>query len=260
MLRNSTKLMVLSTLFQMIRKSLISLNASQRLSSTLSPKINPVQEKLLEERCILVDENDREIGSDSKRNCHTLDDRGQSPLHRAFSLFIFNEKNELLMQQRSDEKITFPGLWTNTCCSHPLAVSEEQDLNNEAIGVRRAAQRRVLNELGILPEHCPTEEMVFLTRILYSAPSQCGQWGENELDYILFLKTKALKFEPNPNEVKAVTFLKANQLDEFIRERAKLTPWFSLLARSFLPKWWANLENIEQYKDHASIHKFPFEG
>ena len=90
--------------------------------------LDPVQEALLNEQCILVDENDQEIGQASKRQCHLIDRKsGISPLHRAFSLFIFNQNNELLMQQRSDTKITFPGRWTNTCCSHPLFVPQERD-------------------------------------------------------------------------------------------------------------------------------------
>jgi isopentenyl-diphosphate delta-isomerase len=71
--------------------------------------LDPVQEALLQEQCILVDEQDRPRGQASKRECHLLDAEGESPLHRAFSLFVFNEKNELLMQQRSNTKITFPG-------------------------------------------------------------------------------------------------------------------------------------------------------
>ena len=78
--------------------------------SSSAQKLDPVQGALLQEQCILVDENDRALGQASKRECHTLDAAtGLSPLHRAFSLFVFNERNELLMQQRSDAKITFPG-------------------------------------------------------------------------------------------------------------------------------------------------------
>ncbi len=65
---------------------------------------------MLQEPCILVDENDVAVGQASKRECHMRDASGNSPLHRAFSLFVFNDKDELLMQQRSKEKITFPGM------------------------------------------------------------------------------------------------------------------------------------------------------
>ena len=84
--------------------------APRRAMSSSAQKLDPVQEALLQEQCILVDESDRALGQASKRECHTLDAAtGLSPLHRAFSLFVFNERNELLMQQRSDAKITFPG-------------------------------------------------------------------------------------------------------------------------------------------------------
>ena len=71
-------------------------------------------------------------------------------LHRAFSVFLFNTRGELLLQQRSDAKITFPGHWTNTCCSHPLSVAGELE-ETEAMGVKRAAQRKLQHELGIMP-------------------------------------------------------------------------------------------------------------
>ena len=70
-------------------------------------------------------------------------------LHRAFSVFLFNAKGELLLQQRSDEKITFPGMFTNTCCSHPLMKADELEIGDCHIGVRRAAQRKLGHELGI---------------------------------------------------------------------------------------------------------------
>ena len=65
---------------------------------------------LYKEQCILVNENDQELGSASKRTCHLKDPfTHKAPLHRAFSLFIFNKENQLLLQQRSDTKVTFPG-------------------------------------------------------------------------------------------------------------------------------------------------------
>ena len=74
--------------------------------------------------------------------------KGTSPLHRAFSLFVFNERDELLLQQRSDTKITFPSLWTNTCCSHPLATPTEME-EAEQLGVSSAFQRSIGLELGV---------------------------------------------------------------------------------------------------------------
>ena len=107
------------------------------------------QEKSLDEPMIMVDEGDAVIGFETKRDCHLKKNIVQhGMLHRAFSVFLFNKKGELLLQQRSDEKITFPGYITNSCCSHPLHNDEELE-EYQNIGVRRAAKRRLCYELGI---------------------------------------------------------------------------------------------------------------
>lgn len=102
-------------------------------------------------------------------------------LHRAFSVFLFNDKNELLLQQRATEKITFPDMWTNTCCSHPLSCPSEtgSNLPDSIEGAKRAAQRKLDHELGIKKEQVPIDDFHFLTRIHYKAPSD-GKWGEHE--------------------------------------------------------------------------------
>lgn len=102
-------------------------------------------------------------------------------LHRAFSVFLFDRSNRLLLQQRASEKITFPDMWTNTCCSHPLGVPGETGIKlEEAIqGTKRAAIRKLDQELGIKAEYVPLEMFKFLTRIHYKAPSD-GKWGEHE--------------------------------------------------------------------------------
>lgn len=102
-------------------------------------------------------------------------------LHRAFSMFIFDEQNRLLLQQRAEEKITFPSLWTNTCCSHPLDVAGERGntLPEAVEGVKNAAQRKLFHELGIQAKYIPKDKFQFLTRIHYLAPSS-GAWGEHE--------------------------------------------------------------------------------
>ena len=108
-------------------------------------------------------------------------------LHRAFSVFLFNDKNELLLQQRASEKITFPDMWTNTCCSHPLGIPGEtgSNLQDSIEGVKRAAQRKLDHELGIKKEQVPLENFRFLTRIHYKAPSD-GKWGEHESELAFF--------------------------------------------------------------------------
>jgi isopentenyl-diphosphate delta-isomerase len=76
---------------------------------------------MLKDQCILVDKDDRIVGSANKYQSHRFTpDQPKGLLHRAFSVFLFNQDGKLLLQQRAPSKITFPGVWTNTCCSHPL--------------------------------------------------------------------------------------------------------------------------------------------
>src|SRR6266536_1716506 len=112
---------------------------------------------------------------------HLMTNINQGLLHRAFSVFLFNSKNELLLQQRATEKITFPDMWTNTCCSHPLGIPGESGVSlEESIeGVKRAAQRKLDHELGIKAVQVPLEKFRFLTRIHYKAASN-EKWGEHE--------------------------------------------------------------------------------
>lgn len=118
--------------------------------------LDKTQEELLEEKCILINDQDEAIGEATKRECHLNRNIKKGMLHRAFSVFLFNSNNELLLQQRSDAKITFPGRFTNTCCSHPLSFPRELD-TTDFIGVRRAAQRKLDHELGIKAHEVPFE-------------------------------------------------------------------------------------------------------
>jgi len=150
---------------------------------------NSIQAALMEEMCILVDENDKVVGADTKKNTHLMANiTGRNLLHRAFSIFLFDSQNRLLLQQRADEKITFPGYWTNTCCSHPLNKRDEMEESADHIGVRRAAQRKLFHELGIAAEQVPLDQFEYLTRIHYLAPSD-GLWGEHEGGSCLFLRS-----------------------------------------------------------------------
>jgi isopentenyl-diphosphate Delta-isomerase len=101
-------------------------------------------------------------------------------LHRAFSALVFRPSDgKLLLQQRASEKITFPDMWTNTCCSHPLDDFEEEKEEKDQLGVRIAASRKLEHELGIPREQTPVDQFQYLTRIHYLAPSN-GMWGEHE--------------------------------------------------------------------------------
>ncbi|MDP7538739.1 MAG: isopentenyl-diphosphate delta-isomerase, partial [Candidatus Poseidoniia archaeon] len=152
------------------------------------------QVAFMAEECILVDESDAVTGSASKADCH----HGEGVLHRAFSILIFNSEGRLLLQQRSSEKITFPGVWANTCCSHPLHCELELE-TQDAMGVKRAAQRKLEQELGIPETGAPLEDMVFMTRMLYRARAN-AEWVEHEMDHIICLRAD-VEPAPNPNEI-----------------------------------------------------------
>lgn len=157
------------------------------------------QIRLMDEVCIVLDEDDKPIGNFSKKICnapapfdlkfissnstlgHLMTNIDKGLLHRAFSVFLFDSKNRLLLQQRATEKITFPDMWTNTCCSHPLGIPGEGGSGAEAVaGVKNAARRKLEHELGIKPDQVPFEDFRFLTRIHYKAPCGDGKWGEHE--------------------------------------------------------------------------------
>ena len=116
--------------------------------------VDPTQLKLLSEKCILVSAKDEVLGAETKKNCHLNVNIDSGLLHRAFSVLLFDTSGRLLLQQRAKSKIFFPEYYTNTCCSHPLYRPEELE-ENEELGVKRAAQRKLAHELGI-----PEEEVI----------------------------------------------------------------------------------------------------
>ncbi|HSQ46562.1 MAG TPA: isopentenyl-diphosphate Delta-isomerase [Lutibacter sp.] len=116
-----------------------------------------------EEQVILVNEQDEKIGLMPKMEAHE-----KAVLHRAFSVFVFNDKNELLLQQRAAHKYHSPLLWTNTCCSH----------QRDGEGNIEAGKRRLEEEMGFV---CELKEV---TWFIYKAPFDNGL-TEHELDHIL---------------------------------------------------------------------------
>ncbi|XP_033216686.1 isopentenyl-diphosphate Delta-isomerase 1 [Belonocnema kinseyi] len=218
-------------------------------------KIAPLQKSALEERCILVDEFDKPLGEATKKDCHWINKEGTVPLHRAFSVFLFNGNGDLLLQKRSSTKITFPGYYTNTCCSHPLAEVPGESDEKEAIGIRKAAQRRLNYELGIPVNEIEPNDLQYLTRIHYEAMGDTC-WGEHEIDYILFAQ-KEVTLDPNPDEVSEIRWIPRSQIDEFIKSvDAPLTPWFKLILEHKLSFWWDNLSDLDKIRDHATIQRF----
>ncbi|KAG5438016.1 hypothetical protein PCANB_000363 [Pneumocystis canis] len=192
------------------------------------------QQRLMNETCILVDENDQMKGFASKKTC------------------------DLLLQKRANGKITFPGLWTNTCCSHPLGIEEEYGENMEKSieGVKRAAQRKLYHELGIIASQVPLEKFHYLTRVQYKAQSD-EIWGENEIDYILFIQAD-VDLKLNLNEVETARYVNQDDLRKMLKcEDFKFTPWFLLICHSFIFFWWDNLNDLNAVKNQFSIIRIP---
>lgn len=149
-------------------------------------------------------------------------------------------------------QITFPDCHTNSCCSHPIADFPGEEEEKDGLGVKRAAQRRLNHELGISIESIPVEKFTYITRIRYK-DSGNGRWGENEIDYILFLQDD-LKINPNPAEVSAISFVPKGELDAFLPTLdGPLTPWFALILKNRLRLWWDNLDDLDQFKDYKNI-------
>ena len=221
--------------------------------------------------CLEVDEHDRILGSVSKREAHSVTE--QSPrarLHRAFSVFLFDEANRLLLQQRAGSKITFPNVWTNTCCSHPLFCPEEMDTeekvrSGEVPGIKRASIRKLQDELGIDPSSLTTQQFKYLTRVIYFARDETTYgtescpWAEHEVDYILFVRA-SVKLDPNPEEVQQVRYVSREELEEMMRPSSGLlwSPWFHALAQSHLPQWWEDLNDTllsDKFVDTQRIYR-----
>ena len=200
-----------------------------------------------EKECILIDENDQEIGPISKQECHMH----HGLLHRAFSVFIFNQADELLVQKRSLNKVTFPHYWANTCCGHPVFAKEERE-SREYLGVKRAAIRRLNEELGIPINQFLIDDLNFMTRLHYHSPYG-KDYSEHEIDYLLLIKgvdKSQLSIEMNDKEVIDYQWLSFNECHEFIYDKnIKVAPWFLKIYERFLPIWWENLHQLSDYQD-----------
>ena len=159
------------------------------------------------EELILVDKNDQETGSLSKALCHD----GEGVLHRAFSVFLFNDAGELLLQQRAAGKRLWPGFWSNTCCSHPRKGETMQF----------ATERRLEQELNI------TADVEFIYKFAYQAKFR-DLGSEHELCWV-YLGRITEQPRPNSTEISAIRYLDpASLADELQEHGERFTPWFRM--------------------------------
>lgn len=232
------------------------------------------EEFMIKDECIVLDENDNIVGHGNKKLVHTFTkENPRGILHRAFSVFLFNSKGELLLQQRAADKITFPNVWTNTCCSHPLYGFEPNEVDNkeslltgQVYGVKNAAIRKLEHELGIPSKDLSVDDFKFLTRLHYWAADVVTHgkdsiWGEHEIDYILFIQKDLPTIQPNPEEVSAVKYVTLAELQEQMQPSSGLlwSPWFRIIAEKFLIHWWKDLKltlTTDAFTDYTTIYRF----
>ena len=207
------------------------------------------QVDMMAEALILVDEQDRPLGRASKVKAH----RHAGAYHRAFSVMLFDEHDRLLLQRRADDKITFPGIWANTCCSHPLDVPEERDETN-GIGVLRAAVRKLEQELGI--EAVGVDDLTYVGRFRYQA-RQDETWIEREVDHLLVGRVNNLTVNPNPNEVAEVRWVSHDELEAMLIEedpKHPVAPWFRCIAARLMTEAWWTATAAEDFQALRDDH------
>ncbi len=169
-----------------------------------------------EDYVILVDDKDSEIGSMGKMEAHQ-----KAVLHRAFSVFIFNQKRELLLQQRAFSKYHSPGLWANTCCSHPRPGES----------IENAAQRRLAEEMGF---SCDLKKVM---HFIYCEPVG-NNLTEHEYDHV-FIGFYNQDPIINPEEVNNWRWINLEELkSEINTEPEKYTVWLKIAFQhvdAFIP-------------------------
>ena len=165
----------------------------------------------MEEQVILVNEKDEPIGLMGKMEAHE-----KGLLHRAFSVFVFNSKQEVLLQQRAACKYHSPNLWTNTCCSHPRVGETNQ----------QAGERRLQEEMGL---QVPLREVF---SFIYKAPFDNGL-TEHEYDHVLVGYSDAQP-QINPEEVASWKWLSLEAIKEDILQAPeRYTAWFKIIFEKF---------------------------
>jgi isopentenyl-diphosphate Delta-isomerase len=154
---------------------------------------------------MLVNMQDQDLGLYPKLAAHK-----EGLLHRAFSIFIFNSSGQLLLQKRADCKYHSPGLWTNTCCSHPLVKSN----------IESEARKRLEEEMGF------TCSITFCFKFIYNTPIEC--LIEHELDYVYIGIYDGI-INPNLAEVTEYKYVSLEVLEKDLREKSQsFTEWFKI--------------------------------
>lgn len=160
-------------------------------------------------KILKVNKKDEFLGLENKEKCH----KGKGILHRAFSILIFNNKNQVLLSQRSKFKELWPLFWDNTCSSHPTRESQSYTA---------AGKKRLKEEFGF---SCQLKE---IDKFQYQAKYK-NVGSENEICALLVGKCNPKKIEPNPKEIKGWKWLDLKELKKEIKiNPRKYTPWLKI--------------------------------
>lgn len=225
-----------------------SIDLNEKGIDLINSGLDAQQVNMMSEAVILVDENDNIIGPASKLDTH----KNEGALHRAFSVLLFNSKGELLLQRRALDKITFPGIWANSCCSHPLYCDEEMDSKN---GTFVAAIRKLNQELGIDTSEIRASDFSKIGRFHYKARMN-SEWVEHELDHVICLYMD-VEMNLNMNEVHEIAWVSENDFTGWCSQTEAagqvIAPWFKVICEQFLPSAWPS--NKEKNMDATSIHR-----
>ncbi|MEL0268811.1 MAG: isopentenyl-diphosphate delta-isomerase, partial [Euryarchaeota archaeon] len=182
-------------------------------TSTPLDGLDASQAEMMEELVLCLDTSDNVIDSASKLTTHY----GEGSLHRAFSVLIFDSEGKLLIQQRSSDKITFPAVWANSCCSHPLDIVGE---NGDPIeGVIEAARRKLDQELGIPRTLTDSWEFTHIGRFEYKSRWD-EEWIEHEIDHVLVVQADC-EVDFNRNEIQAVDWLSKGSLTQMMERKGR---------------------------------------
>ena len=199
--------------------------------STPLDGLDSSQAEMMEELVLCLDSDDNVIDSSSKFTTH----HGEGILHRAFSVLIFDSEGRLLVQQRSSDKITFPAVWANSCCSHPLDIDGENDDPIE--GVKEAARRKLDQELGIPRTITNDWKFNHIGRFEYKCRWD-SDWVEHEIDHVLIVEADC-EVDFNRNEIQSVDWLDNDSLIQMMERKGRwksqlIAPWFEAIFNNFL--------------------------
>lgn len=176
-----------------------------------------------DEKLILVNKDDTILGYEEKLACHM----GTGILHRAFSIFVFNNQQELLLQKRSGQKLLWPLIWSNSCCSHP----------RKGESYEQATHRRLNEEMDF------DTKLQYLFKFVYQVPYK-NIGSEHELCSVYIGKSDE-PVNANPSEIEAWKYMSIQELNhELIENPDSYSPWLKMEWQMITETYWDKIESL----------------